>query len=66
VQTVSLPLMPPGAEGTVSTDTAIPVAGEAPQAFLAATVMTPPADPAAAVMESVVEVPVQPSGSVQV
>jgi hypothetical protein len=41
-------------------------AGEAPQAFEADTVMSPPVLPAVAVMEFVVEVPDHPPGSVQV
>ena len=64
-QTVSLPLMDPGAEGAASTDTAMLVAEDVPQAFVAATVMLPPVAPAVAVMESMSEPPVQPLGSVQ-
>jgi hypothetical protein len=43
----------------------MPVAGDVPQAFEAATVTGPPAGPAVAVMAFVVEAPVQPSGNVQ-
>jgi hypothetical protein len=64
-QAVSLPVIDPGAGGG-PTQTARKAAGDVPQAFVAATVMVPPAGPAAAVMEPVVEVPVQPPGSVQV
>jgi hypothetical protein len=65
-QTFALPLMAPGAERGDSTDTAIPLAGEAPQALLAVTVTVPPLDPAVAVMEFVVEVPDQAPGKAQV
>jgi hypothetical protein len=41
------------------------MAEDVPQAFEAVTVTVPPAGPAVAVMEEVVEVPVQPSGNVQ-
>jgi hypothetical protein len=66
VQTVARPLMDPGAEGTALADT-VRLAAEAdvPQAFEAATVTSPPVNPAVALMEGVVEAPVQPSGSVQ-
>jgi hypothetical protein len=65
-QTVALPLMEPGVGGTAPTETVRLAAGDVPQAFEAATVTTPPAGPAVAVMEFVVEVPDQPPGSVQV
>ena len=64
-QTVSLPLMDPGAEGAASTDTAMPVAGDVPQPFEAVTVTSPPVAPAVAKMESMSETPVHPSGKTQ-
>jgi hypothetical protein len=66
VQTVARPLMAPGAEGTALADTVRLAAADVPQAFVAATVTVPPAEPAVTVMEVVVEAPVQPPGSVQV
>jgi hypothetical protein len=48
------------------TVTARLAAGDVPQAFVGVTETVPLADPAVAVMEVVVEVPVQPGGSVQV
>jgi hypothetical protein len=65
VQTVPLPMMDPGAGGAESTDTAIVEAEDVPQPFDAVTVTTPPDEPAAAMMESAVEAPVHPAGSVQ-
>jgi hypothetical protein len=64
-QTVALPLMDPGAGGA-PTHTAILVAGEVPQAFEAVTVTFPPVAPAVAVIEAVLELPVHPTGNVQV
>jgi hypothetical protein len=55
-----------GAEGVVPTDTDSPDAGDGPQTFEADTVTVPPAGPAVAVMEEVVDVPVHPPGSVHV
>jgi hypothetical protein len=57
--------MDPGVGGAASTNTVRLAAGETPQAFEAVTLTSPPIDPAAAVMEVVLEVPVQPPGSVQ-
>jgi hypothetical protein len=64
-QTVSLPLMEPSVGGAALTDTVRLAAGDVSQAFEAATVTLPPADPAAAVMEVALEVPVHPGGNVQ-
>jgi hypothetical protein len=59
--------MESGAEGrAAATETSRLAAGEDPQAFLALTIRLPPVAPAVAVMEFAVEVPVHPSGSVQV
>jgi hypothetical protein len=63
-QAVPLPLTGSGAAGAALTDTASREAGEVSQPFTAATVTTPPDGPAVTVTEFVVEVPVQPSGSV--
>jgi hypothetical protein len=65
VQTVASPMMDPGLGGAASTETAMPVAEDVPQAFVAVTVTVPPVDPAIAVMEFVVEVPGHPPGNVQ-
>jgi hypothetical protein len=65
-QTVPLPLGDAGAESGLRTSTARLVAGEVPQPLRAVTAMVPPAVPAVAVMEVVVEAPVHPPGSVQV
>jgi hypothetical protein len=64
VQTVSLPLMATGLEGTNSTDTARMEAGEDPQGFEAVTLTFPPAAPAVAVMEGMAETPFHPAGNV--
>jgi hypothetical protein len=63
-QAVSLPMMAPGAGGG-PTHAARLAAGDIPQAFVAATVTLPPAGPAVAVMEVLLEIPVHPPGNVQ-
>jgi hypothetical protein len=65
VQTVSLPLMDPGAGGDPTHAVRL-AAADVPQAFVAVTVRVPPAGPAVTEMESVMDVPVQPPGNAQV
>jgi hypothetical protein len=65
-QTVPLPTMDPGVEGTALTDTVRLAAEDVPQAFEAVTVTAPLAEPAVALMEWVAEAPIQPPGNVQV
>ena len=64
-QAVVLPVMAPGCVGS-PTVTATTCAADDPQEVLAVTEMFPPVDVAVALMEAVVEVPVQPEGNVQV
>ena len=66
VQTLVTPLIAPGAAGTVFTDTVRVWAVEEPQLLFAVTVIFPLVEPATAVMEFVVELPVQPEGKDQV
>ena len=64
---MALPVMVPGWAGKPAVlVTANVWAKLAPQLFVAVTVMFPPVLPAVALMLLVVEVPVQPVGSVQV
>lgn len=65
-QMVAVPVMTPGAAGVVFTTIASVAAAELPQALLAVTVMLPPVELAVAVIELVVDVPVQPLGNVHV
>ena len=64
-QVVVLPLMAPGCDGIFSTVTANTLAVDAPQVLFAVTEMFPLV-PAVAVIEALVDVPVQPLGSVHV
>ena len=62
-----LPLMAPGWAGTEQlTATDKVLAALEPQLLFAFTEIVPPADPAVAVIEVVVEVPLQPEGNVHV
>jgi hypothetical protein len=63
LQTVALPLMPPGWAGVGDTVTFRVWAVELPQLLLAMTVMAPLFAPAVALMLLLVELPVQPPGS---
>lgn len=63
-QTRALPLMLPGIVGTVLTVTANDCAADEPQELLAETVTFPLVLLAVAVIEVVVELPVQPVGNV--
>lgn len=64
-QSVVLPLIAPGCAGTAEfTVTASVCAELLPQLLLAVTLMVPPETPDVAVMELVVEEPLQPEGSV--
>ena len=66
-QIVVVPLMTPGVAGAaVLTIIACEEVAEVPQALLAVTVTFPLVALAVAVMEAVVDVPVQPPGKVQV
>jgi hypothetical protein len=65
-QTAELPTIPDIGTGGASVHTSKTEGKEAPQAFEAVTITFPPVDPAVAVIESEVEVPVQPPGNVQV
>ena len=65
-QIIVLPLMVPGVAGAVLTVTANACAVDEPQVLLAETVMFPPVVLAVAVIEVVVEEPVQPLGNVHV
>jgi hypothetical protein len=58
--------MAPGVVNGDSTAIGLLDADVVPHVFEAVTMTVPPADPAVAVMEVVVEAPVHPSGSVQV
>ena len=58
--------MVPGVAGAVLTATANDCAAEVPQLLLAETETFPPVEPAKAVMELVVEEPVQPLGNIHV
>jgi hypothetical protein len=62
-----LPVIVPGCAGNVQAIvTASVLVGPAPQVLFALTVILPPAVPAVAVIEVVVDVPDQPEGKVQV
>ena len=63
---VSVPLMAPGVGGAAAMVTTSVCAEEVPHLLPAVTETVPPADPAVAMIVSVVEVPVQPLGSDQV
>ena len=63
---VAVPLIAPGKGGAVAIVTANVCAEEVPQLLPAVTETVPPADPEVAMMLFVVDVPVQPFGSVQV
>jgi hypothetical protein len=67
-QVLAGPVIAPGVGGGAVTDTARLVAGPVPQLFVAATVIVPPAVPAAAIKVAVPcpEVMVHPFGTVQV
>ena len=65
-QTVAAPVIAPGMAGMLFTVTANVCAADDPQLALATTEISPPAALAVAVMDMVVEVPVQPEGNVQV
>ena len=64
-QAVALPLIAPGCDGMFSTVTANTLAIDAPQVLFAVTEMFPLV-PAVAVIEALVDVPVQPPGKTQV
>ena len=61
-----LPLIVPGVAGAFIETTANVCAADEPQALLAVTVMLPLVAFAAVVIDAVVDVPVQPLGSVHV
>ena len=65
-QTLALPLIDPGWEGVVVTDTVSVRSSPAPQRLSAVTVMSPPVASAVALIDVVVELPVHPDGKVQV
>ena len=65
-QIVVVPLIAPGVAGVAFTTIACDEADEVPQALLAVTVMFPEVVLAIAVIELVVDVPVQPLGNVHV
>ena len=60
------PVIVPGWAGVVATDTLNVLAVPVPHELFATTEMVPPADPATAVMDVEVELPVQPAGNVHV
>jgi hypothetical protein len=66
LHTEILPLIVPGVGGAVINATASVCAEEVPQSLLAVTVIFPGVALAVAVIEFVVEVPVQPDGKVHV
>jgi hypothetical protein len=61
-----LPVLHRDGTGQTADATVRLAAGEAPQAFVAATVTAPPVDPAVAVMEFELDAPLHLPGSVQV
>jgi hypothetical protein len=61
-----VPVITPGVAGTWLTVTANVLTVLLPHALFAVTVIFPPLAPTNAVIESVVDVPVQPPGKVQV
>ena len=61
-----VPAITPGVAGAVFTVIACEEAAEDPQVLFAVTLTFPPAKPAVAVIEFVVDVPVQPPGNVHV
>lgn len=65
-QIEAAPLMAPGVGGIIFITMACEEAAEVPQPLLAVTVMLPAVELAVAVIELVVDVPVQPPGKVQV
>jgi hypothetical protein len=65
-QNDALPLMAPGLAGAVIIETIKLCAADAPQESFAVTLIVPPVEPAVALIEFVVDVPVHPPGSVQV
>ena len=65
-QIVAVPLMEPGVAGAVFTTMACDEAAEVPQALVAVTEILPAVALAVAVIELVVDVPVQPLGNVHV
>ena len=62
---VVFPLIVPGVEGRLFTDTAKVLIADDPHALLALTVTVPPEAPEVAVMELVAELPVHPTGNAQ-
>ena len=65
-QMVAVPLIVPGVAGIVFTTIACEEADDAPHPLLAVTVTLPAVEFAIAVIELVVDVPVQPLGNVHV
>lgn len=63
---LALPVMLPGVAGIFVTVTFKVCAEEGPQVLLAVTLIVPPALPAVALIEFVVDAPVQPTGKVHV
>ena len=63
---MAVPLIAPGVAGTVFTTIACDEAAEVPHPLLAVTVTLPAVELAVAVIELVVDVPVQPLGKIHV
>ncbi len=60
------PPIDPGCAGVVDTVTISVLAGPAPHELSAVTEMVPPDEPAVALIDAVVELPLHPEGKVQV